>query len=146
MNKSINIFIFLLFEIIVGIMLFELIDFRKRDFKSVKLRQFYWILIFFPPLIGSIIYYAIVIRKNGYGRIIQKACPQCKNTGSVAFKKNSNEWFGLLIIFLCFLLISQISTIRLYFFVMLAAFLGLYLILWNGYIYKCSNCGYKLKC
>lgn len=50
----------------LGIMIFCLYDLTTREFPTRNLKQLYAILIVFPPIIGFILYYLIVIKANKY--------------------------------------------------------------------------------
>lgn len=43
-----------------------LIDLKKRQVPSANVKQLFGALILFPPLLGTIIYYFIVVRPNKY--------------------------------------------------------------------------------
>ena len=46
----------------------ELLDLRKREVPSANVKQLLAVLTVFPPLLGALVYYWVVIRPNRFAR------------------------------------------------------------------------------
>jgi hypothetical protein len=130
--------------ILMVIALFDCL--KKRVFPSKNLQQLYSFLIVFPPALGLILYYILVVRNNRYPKKtveIIKICPKC-NSKDIIHTKIGRETLGLIILFIGLLslfilvrypLITPISF--------LLVLYGIYHLLISKIKYKCNNCQNK---
>jgi hypothetical protein len=137
MNKC---FVSLPSILVIGTMLYNLIDLNKRDFANNKLKHLYALLTIFPPIIGPIFYYLFVIKKNKNVKI-SFYCPKC-HSSNIRITLSIQEWAGLVLLLASFFLLSLSNRGKHPLLIIIIAMLGLFLILLN--INKanitCYNC------